>query len=177
MSFERQKRHFSRPLTTPARLSQKPSFLRDATIFVGALSCLSANWIVSMSGQTLLERGAMWNKRLQTALLAAIATLRTLAKSHKRKNGLEAPSVISLSKEKYEIRPFLTDGDLFTFAEFQELLKKYNCGSDNGTGYWASHDGIWFDRKLGEPMGVYPEEVRLGKRPEVFFTHVMYHGK
>jgi hypothetical protein len=119
----------------------------------------------------------MWNKQLQTALLAAIATLRAPAKSRKRKNGLEAPNVTSTSKERYEIRPFVTDGDLFTFAEFQELLKKYSCSSDNGTGYWASHNGIWFNKKLNKSMYVYPEEVRLGKRPELFFTHVMYHGK
>jgi len=119
----------------------------------------------------------MWNKRLQTAILAAIATLRTPTKSHERKDGLGASDVTELSRERYELRPFLTYGDLFTFAEFQELLKKYNCDRDDGTGYWASHDGIWFDKELDEPMVVYPNEVRLGKIPELFFTHVMYHPK
>ena len=32
MSFERRIRHFSRPSTTPARVSQKPSFSRDESL-------------------------------------------------------------------------------------------------------------------------------------------------
>lgn len=82
-----------------------------------------------------------------------------------------------MPRERYEIRPFVVKGDLFTFAEFQNLLKIYSCGSDNGTGFWASADGNWFDRDLNEIVRVCPENVRLGKRPEPFFTHIMYFGK
>jgi hypothetical protein len=118
----------------------------------------------------------MWNKRLQTAFLAAIAGLPRPVESDEQ-NGVQDPNLVLISQDRYEIRPFITDGDLYTFAEFQELLKKYSCSDDNGTGYWATPDGIWFDKKSGEPMGVYPEKVRLGRRPELFFTHVIYYGK
>jgi hypothetical protein len=84
---------------------------------------------------------------------------------------------ISRREDSFEIRPFDVQADLFTFDEFRELLKVYSCSSDNGTGLWATADGLWFDQRSGEPVCVCPNEVRLGKRPEAFFTHIMYYGK
>jgi hypothetical protein len=87
-----------------------------------------------------------------------------------------APKILK-PEDLFEIRPFDVHGDLFTFDEFRELLKVYSCSSDNGTGYWARDDGLLFDRRTGKPVRVCPDEVRLGKRPEAFFTHIMYYGK
>jgi hypothetical protein len=94
-------------------------------------------------------------------------------RGRRRRNAPKIPKPEHL----FEIRPFGVRADLFTFEEFQELLKVYSCGSDNGTGLWANADGLWFDQRSGEPVRVCPDEVRLGKRPEAFFTHIMYYGK
>jgi hypothetical protein len=69
----------------------------------------------------------------------------------------------------FELRPFDVHGDLFTFDKFRELLKVHSFSSDNGTGYWASVDALWFDLRSSEPVRVCPDEVRLGKRPQAFF--------
>jgi hypothetical protein len=110
---------------------------------------------------------------IATVILVAVM-LWALAVVRKRKT--EAPITLN-PNQRYEIRPFPPYGDVFTFAEFQELLKIYNCGDDNGTGHWASADGFYFDLELNSVILVCPHEVRLGKRPESFFTHIIYYGK
>jgi hypothetical protein len=95
---------------------------------------------------------------------------------YRRRKGLNAPRTLK-PEHMFEIRPFDVHGDLFTFDEFRELLKVHSCSSDNGTGRWAGADGLWFDLRSGNPVRVCPDEVRLGKRPETFFTHIMYYAK
>jgi hypothetical protein len=87
-------------------------------------------------------------------------------KYHRRQRG-NVPRILK-PEHMFEIRPFDVHGDLFTFDEFRELLKAYSCSSDNGTGRWASPDGLWFDLRSGKPVRVCPDEVRLGKGPEAF---------
>jgi hypothetical protein len=95
---------------------------------------------------------------------------------YRRRKRLDAPRLLK-PEHMFEIRPFEVHGDLFTFDEFRDLLKVYSCSSDNGTGYWARDDGLLFDLRTGKPARVCPDEVRLGKRPEAFFTHIMYYAK
>jgi hypothetical protein len=95
---------------------------------------------------------------------------------YRRRKRLNAPRILK-PEHMFEIRPFDVHGELFTFDEFRELLKVHSCSSDNGTGYWARDDGLLFDRRAGKPVRVCPHEVRLGKRPEAFFTHIMYYAK
>jgi hypothetical protein len=82
----------------------------------------------------------------------------------------EGPPVVT----GYRLAPFLTDEFLYSIADFQELLKKYACGSDNGTGYWANSEGRWIEMATGEPIQMDPNEIRAGRRPEPFFTHIEY---
>jgi hypothetical protein len=95
---------------------------------------------------------------------------------YRRRKRLNAPRILK-PEHMFEIRPFYVHGDLFTFDDFRELLKVYSCGSDNGIGDWASADGVWFDLRSGETVRVCPDEVRLGKRPDAFFKHIMYYAK
>ena len=95
---------------------------------------------------------------------------------YRRRKRRYAPSHLK-REDSFEIRPFDVHGDLFTFDEFRELFKVYSFSSDNDTGNWASADGLWFDLRSGKPVRVCPDEIRLGKRPEAFFTHIMYYGK
>jgi hypothetical protein len=80
-------------------------------------------------------------------------------------------------ESRFELKPFDIAGDLFTLSEYRDALKIYRMGSDNGTGYWASADGLWWDRRRDALVRVEPSAVRRGRVSQAFFTHVMYYGK
>ena len=109
-------------------------------------------------------------------IVLSIMAIICIMMEYRRRKRLNAPRILK-PEHMFEIRPFDVHGDLFTFDDFRELLKVHSCSSDNGTGCWATADGLWFDLRSGEPVRVCPDEVRLGKRPETFFTHIMYYAK
>jgi hypothetical protein len=114
---------------------------------------------------------------IDTALIVfSIIAIICFRIDYRRRKRSRAPKILK-PVDLFEIRPFYVHGDLFTFDEFRELLKVYSCGSDNGIGDWASADGVWFDLRSGATVRVCPDQVRLGKRPEAFFTHIMYYAK
>jgi hypothetical protein len=115
----------------------------------------------------------MRNQLLIVLSIIAIICIMIEYRGRKRRN---APRILK-PEDMFELRPFDVHGDLFTFDEFRELFKVYSFSSDNDTGNWASADGLWFDLRSGKPVRVCPDEIGLGKRPEAFFTHIMYYGK
>jgi hypothetical protein len=111
-----------------------------------------------------------------TLIVLSVIFIICIMMEYRKRKRRNAPRLLK-PEDLFEIRPFGVHGDLFTFDEFRELLKVYSYGSDNGTGNWARADGLWFDLKTGKPVRVCPDEVRLGKRPQAFFTHIMYYPK
>jgi hypothetical protein len=109
--------------------------------------------------------------------LSAVSIVCFVIDYRRRKRPRRRPDAPRRPEDDFTIKPFDSYGILYSFAEFQDLLKFYSCSSDNGTGRWASADGVWINKWTGELFTVEPNDVRLGKRPETFFTHIVYYGK